>query len=181
MDDNRIHQWLKENCEISGCNISINNGIVNVDGDIIIIEQITKIPIKFGIVTENFWCSRNQLTSLEGAPKEVRRNFYCSLNQLTSLEGAPIKVGENFFCSNNQLVSLKGAPRMVGGNFHCDHNQLISLEGAPKEVGNQFNCFHNQLISLKGMPIDVKDFDCDEYLKETYEYKWWKLKRFLKS
>ena len=33
--------------------------------------------------------------------KEVKGNFYCSNNNLTSLEGSPKTVGGNFYCSNN--------------------------------------------------------------------------------
>ena len=37
------------------------------------------------------------ITSLEGAPKEVDGYFYCSMNtSLTSLEGAPEKVTRDF-------------------------------------------------------------------------------------
>jgi hypothetical protein len=75
---------------------------------------------------------------------KVLGGFYCSNNQLTSLEGAPRKVGGNFWCSNNQLTSLEGAPKEVGGDFYCSHDQLTSLEGAPKEVGGNFYCYYNR-------------------------------------
>ncbi len=37
---------------------------------------------------------------------EVRVNgsFYCHNNQLTSLEGSPKEVGGYFYCANNQLT-----------------------------------------------------------------------------
>jgi hypothetical protein len=54
----------------------------------------------------SFHCSYNQLTSLEGAPREVPGNFSCRNNQLTSLRGAPKEVGRNFFCLNNPLPKL---------------------------------------------------------------------------
>ena len=113
------------------------------------------------VVNGNFDCSFNQLTSLEGAPKEVDGSFYCSSNQLTSLEGAPQEVGGYFYCSNNQLTNLKGAPKEVGGKFDCSYNKLTTLEGAPKEVGGDFYCYDNQLTSLEGAPYKVGDsFDC---------------------
>jgi hypothetical protein len=82
----------------------------------------------------DFYCHNNQLTSLEGSPKEVGGDFDCSSNQLTSLEGSPKEVGGNFDCSSNQLTSLEGSPKEVGGDFDCSSNQLTSLEGSPKEV-----------------------------------------------
>ncbi|MDX9695048.1 MAG: hypothetical protein RBT49_04585 [Bacteroidales bacterium] len=37
----------------------------------------------------------------EGKQYEVEEHFFCSYNNLTSLEGAPIKVGGNFYCGGN--------------------------------------------------------------------------------
>ena len=116
------------------------------------------------VITGNFVCSNNQLTTLEGAPQKVGMSFYCNNNQLTSLEGAPQEIGffttnsrgGTFNCSNNKLTSLKGAPqKKVGGGFYCDNNQLTSLAGAPREVGGHFECQNNQLTSLAGAPIRV--------------------------
>jgi hypothetical protein len=158
-------------------NYTINSdGSIDVDGDINLNSiSLKKIPIKFNIVSGNFSASINNLTSLEGCPKEVGGDFYCSYNQLTSLEGCPKEVGGNFYCSynqltslkgapmyiydfwcnNNQLISLEGCPNYVGGNFHCFKNKLISLEGCVKEVGHNFNCSFNQLTSLKGAPMII--------------------------
>jgi len=106
-------------------------------------------------VQGDFLCCGNQLTSLNGAPKEVGGDFNCSYNQLTSLNGAPQRVGESFYCDENQLTSLNGAPKEVGRNFNCSDNQLTSLNGAPKEVGGDFVCMKNQLTSLAGAPKEV--------------------------
>jgi len=96
----------------------------------------------------NFYCSFNQLTSLEFCPKEVGGDFYCFNNQLTSLEFCPKEVGGDFNCSFNQLTSLEFCPKEVGGDFGCSRNQLTSLEFCPKEVGGGFNCSNNKLTSL---------------------------------
>jgi hypothetical protein len=76
--------------------------------------------IRFGMVTGDFWCSNNQLTSLEGAAQTVGNDFNCSHNKLTSLEGSPQTVTRSFNCYNNQITSLEGAPRKVEGYFCCD-------------------------------------------------------------
>jgi hypothetical protein len=137
-------------------NYTINSdGSIDVDGDINLNSiSLKKIPIKFNIVSGNFSASINNLTSLEGCPKEVGGDFYCSYNQLTSLKGAPMYIYD-FWCNNNQLISLEGCPNYVGGNFHCFKNKLISLEGCVKEVGHNFNCSFNQLTSLKGAPMII--------------------------
>ena len=126
-----------------------DDGSIDVKGSVNVnIKNIAKIPFKFGIVSGNFNCSDNQLTSLLGAPKTVGGSFYCSNNQLTSLEGAPNSVGGDFYCSNNQLTSLEGVPKTVGGNFfYCSNNHLTSLDGAPNFVGGNFYCYDNPNLS----------------------------------
>ena len=96
----------------------------NVPGDLYLSGLgLTQLP-PMGVVGGGFYCGNNQLTSLEGAPKEVGGDFYCDGNQLTSLEGAPEEVGGGFYCYSNQLTSLKGAPKEVGGGFWCYDNPL---------------------------------------------------------
>jgi len=87
-------------------------------------------------------------------PEVWDKSFYCGYNNLTSLEGAPKEVGGVFSCMNNQLTSLEGAPGKVGKSFRCNNNKLTSLEGAPKEVGWDFNCAHN---TTKFTKEDVKE------------------------
>lgn len=76
---------------------------VNVVNDVYLFELgLTKLPIKFGKVGGSFSCSNNELTTLEGAPREVGGNFYCHHNKLTSLKGAPKKVDGFFNCCFNK-------------------------------------------------------------------------------
>jgi hypothetical protein len=130
-----------------------DDGSIDVNGGVDLNNmRISKLPIKFRNVSGYFYCSHNQLTSLEGAPKYVGGSFYCADNQLTTLEGAPQIVGDDFYCYQNQLTSLEGAPQKVDGYFDCSVNQLTSLEGAPKSVGGRFRCSKNQLKSLEWAP-----------------------------
>ena len=139
-------------------NYTINSdGSIDVDDNVWIINQgITKLPLKFGRVRGSFYCYDNQLTSLEGTPKEVGGHFYCYNNQLTSLEGAPKEVGGDFDCSHNQLTTLEGCPKEIGGDFICSRNELTTLEGGPRVVNGKFDCSSNQLTSLRGGPEWVK-------------------------
>jgi hypothetical protein len=144
-------------------NYTINSdGTVDVDGDVGLFRKgLKKLPLKFGKISGWFYCSNNQLTTLEGAPKRVGGYFSCHNNELTTLEGAPKVVGGGFHCHNNQLTTLEGAPEVVGGWFNCSDNQLTTLEGAPKEVGDDFYCNHNQLTTLEGAPTEVGGvFNC---------------------
>jgi hypothetical protein len=143
-------------------NYTIVDGKVNVNGDVYLTYiGLLKLPVSFGIVTGNFYCSDNKLTSLEGCPDSVGGHFDCVNNKLTKLEGCPSNISGDFFCYNNQLTSLEGAPNRVGGHFYCRNNQLTSLEGSPSRVGGNFNCNDNKLTSLEGCPDSLGgNFSC---------------------
>ena len=137
-------------------NLNPKTGLVDVDGNFFCEEQKLKDfkGVRFGSISEDFYCSDNRLTSLEGAPQSVGRNFDCSENRLTSLKGAPQSVGDGFYCSDNRLTSLEGVPQSVGGYFSCSNNRLTSLEGAPERVG-ALECSGNKLTSFKGGPKNI--------------------------
>ena len=135
--------------------------VIDYDGDVILKCKMSSLPIYFNRVGGYFGCFNDELTTLEGAPREVGGDFICFSNKLTSLEGAPEKVGGHFDCGHNKLTSLEGSPREVGGDFSCVYNNLTSLEGSPREVGGDFSCSSNKLTSLEGAPREVgRDFVC---------------------
>jgi hypothetical protein len=157
-------EWLDKFTDGSTWTLNPQTGLVDVKGDFACSRQgLTDFKgVRFGEVSEDFYCSYNQLTSLEGAPQKVGGVFYCDRNNLTSLEGAPHEVGGSFYCNDNQLTTLEGAPREVGGYFRCSYNQLTSLKGAPQKVGGGFDCEKNQLTSLVGAPQEVGGgFSCE--------------------
>ena len=94
-------------------NYTINpDGSIDVDGSVDLnMLKLEEIPLQFNIVTENFYCNHNKLTTLKGSPKEVGGSFYCIYNEyLTSLKGAPKKVGDVFDCAYTSLTNLKYIP-----------------------------------------------------------------------
>jgi ribosomal protein S13 len=154
-DNNQIWKDLSED-EIKEVVKILPKGYV-IDGDVDLNNrELTELPDFSKIkVNRGFYCFSNQLTSLRGAPREVKGNFECYRNKLTTLENGPISVGGDFICSYNQLKTLKGVPSVVGGSFKCFNNQLTSLKEAPREVGGDFRCDKNQLLSLKGKPEKI--------------------------
>ena len=151
--------WLNK-CTRKGWKLNPSTGLVDVDRNFKCEKQILTDfkGVRFGHVKENFTCSFNQLTSLEGAPNTVDGSLYCGGNQLTSLEGAPQTVGGHFICYYNQLTSLEGAPKTVNRDFNCSNNQLTSLKGAQTLVCGSFDCDSNPLKSLVGAPESVGSF-----------------------
>ncbi len=155
-----ILSLLNQHFKWEGAKFDIQDGIVNVTGTILLNSPLKRLPVKFGRVEGSFWCMRNILTTLEGAPFLVTESFDCSGNQLSSLKGAPEVVQENFYCSDNQLESLEGGPGVVGEQYHCYNNQLTSLLGSPRKLARIFNCSNNSLRTLEGAPMSVEDFLC---------------------
>jgi hypothetical protein len=119
------------------------------------IKSLTEIPIKLRKVIADFYCTSNELISLEGAPLEVGGDFHCDYNDLISFKGSPKKIGLDFWCNHNQIISFQYAPLEVGGDFYCTQNNLISLQYAPSTVGEDFICLKNKLVSLQYAPSKI--------------------------
>lgn len=131
---------IKENVDISGLGLKE-------------LPDLSKM-----ICLGNFDCSNNDLTSLKGAPKEVRGIFNCCGNDITSLEYGP-KKAEVYDCRGTFITNLRGAPETVSF-FDCSFNpKLTSLEGGPKKA-DFYDCSTTVIKTLKGAPEEVKSFNC---------------------
>jgi len=107
--------------------IIINDDVVNVTGNVHLIEQVKQLPFQFGNVTGDFKCYNNELTTLEGSPKSVGGSFWCYNNELTSLVGSPLSVKGSFRCYENKLKTLDGAPKTVEDLFHVDWQEDLPM------------------------------------------------------
>ena len=96
-----------------------------------ILESLNKVENYYWFVINGHICFLDD----KGNKAEnviIKGDFSCSYNQLTSLEGCPKEVGGGFDCSVNQLTSLKGCPKEVGGDFYCYYNSKKLLK--PKKL-----------------------------------------------
>jgi hypothetical protein len=141
-----------------------DDGSIDVDGDVNLwrkLRDLERLPLTFNEVKGRFKCNENNLTTLEGCPKEVRVDFYCSDNKLTSLEHSPKIVEGTFYCGRNEsLTSLEGLENTyitkdlyVG---YCEN--LYSLKGFPKKVGG-FVCSHTPIEPIYDTFIQECDYD----------------------
>jgi hypothetical protein len=137
------------------------NGSVDINQNVVIIRDLYKIPIKFGIVNGYFNCVYSKLITLENSPSKSN-GFSCCNNELTSLIGYQGETENGFFyCSGNNLITLEGGPKEVNGDFLCDNNYLTSLEYGPIKVKGEYYCINNKLETLEGIPKEVGEyFDC---------------------
>lgn len=160
--DKKIHDECKKYGIIY---YSINNDMtIDVTGDVDLSKMKLKtLPLNFNKVTGDFYCSFNNLTSLEGCPKIIGGEFSCNDNELKSLKYGPIKIGTSYNCSKNNLTDLIGAPTNISRLFDCSHNPLKSLKGSPKKVKTYYcmdtpsNIKNNDIIKV----CDVQDKDIE--------------------
>ncbi len=102
-------------------------GTVNVTGYVYLGDMdLDRLPVRFGAVSRHFNCSKNRLTSLEGAPSSVGGNFYCHTNRLTSLRGV-----------HRILRRIDGGLYIVGNKIKSGGIGLILVEGLTEIEGDQ--------------------------------------------
>jgi hypothetical protein len=141
-----------------------SDGSIDVERDVYLdSSNLTKIPLKFKKVREDFFCNDNQLTSLVGSPINVGRNFDCGSNKLTSLVGSPINVGGNFHCNDNQLTSLVGCSENIGGDFYCYHNKINDFMGISEFFEGDLYCWGNPIYEIFKLFNNVK---CIRWINE---------------
>ena len=112
-------QEIREICkEYNIENYTINSdGSIDVDGDVELgALNLNKIPLKFNNVSGYFNISSNNITSLEGFPKEVGDSVHCSYNKISTFEYFPNKINKNIYMNKNPLESLEG--------FYDDYEKL---------------------------------------------------------
>lgn len=97
-----IEAWLYE---MNITNYFINENLtVDVNASVYLSDKnLTFIPIQFGIVSGDFFCDGNNLTSLLGLPHLIKKDLYCNHNKLTSLEGLSKEIHGAINCSNNPI------------------------------------------------------------------------------
>lgn len=108
-----------------------------------------------------WWTVEQGNADIEG--KVYPKSIYASLKGLTSLKGAPKEVKGYFMCDNNKIVSLKGSPKKVTGIFNCGDNPLTSLKGGPEYVGESYMCGGTYISDFDGLAKEIgKDLYCQK-------------------
>jgi len=127
-------------------------------------KKLTQLPLKFGRIKGDFFCSVNKLTSLEGCPKEVNGDFYCNDNQLTSFEYAPKIIRGGFYCNRNNIKSFEYFPSFVEVDFDCDGNSIwwvwkLFRDTTKIELLNDFDIFRDEDTETPAIVMDrLNDF-----------------------
>lgn len=161
------------------------DGVVDMEGDLIVSRVMDNIPIKFGHVSGSVtvMCSNNfkslygcpteceyfnltgnsKVKDLKGGPQFVSRIYYVP-QSVTSLEGSPISMEGSFDASGCKITSLEGGPMQVGGQYSCGNTLISDLIGGPEEV-EYLSCEDSRITSLDGFPKRVRkaQFTCTNF------------------
>lgn len=175
INEEEIHRLCREYNIIK---YSINSdGSIDVDGNVFLINRaFTKLPLKFNKVIGDFDCSYNELTTLDGCPREVGGNFLCSHNNLVTLKGGPEFVDCYYKCSENKLESLKYSPLRIERSLFCEDNNIKTLEGFPMIIKWGLNLRNNPISiideSIKvGANIFIENTNIDEDIQKMNKLK----------
>ena len=152
LDKNIMNE--KEFCEKYLKNYTINpDGTIDVNGDVDLyycLGKMKKLPVKFGKVSGDFSCYRNNLTTLEGCPKYVGGGFSCSSNELTTLKGIEkCEIIDDFWCKGNNIPPenyIYILTAKIGGEIITDNNEIEHILNTYK---NEVKYLHKALSELK--------------------------------
>ena len=115
-DKRIVEEWIKHNYYFTGKLFISDDLIVDCSGDVSVeninIDSLTNGLFRWGNVDGDFYCGCCNITSLEGAPKDVNGSFDCSnCTKLKSLEGAPEKIGGKLNCRYNKNLKITDSDR----------------------------------------------------------------------
>ena len=166
-----VEKWL---IKVAGANhgyFKINKDL-SVDIDHVMLGNLNLdyIPVQFRKVN-NFFCEKNNLTSLKGCPLEVN-SLSIYDNKLTSLEYCPKEVN-NLYCNNNEITSFDYAP-LIKQEFDFSKNRINTIKNFPF-VGGEIH--HNRKFgsSKEDNPISeilqyIRTDDLNKFIEYANEY-----------
>lgn len=131
------------------------DGLVNVNGSIWLTNyNFTKIPVKFGKVSDYFGCHSNELTTLRGCPSEVGGDFDCHSNKLVNLDYAPTKIGGKFDCEDNP--------------FQLNDKLFEYLARIDKNKINEYNALMQELKNQIPIQFGITDKNVIKQIWQSY-------------
>jgi hypothetical protein len=139
-------------------NYTINSdGSIDVNGGVDLwnkLDDIEKLPVKFGKVSGSFWCHKNKLTTLEGCPNFVGGEFLCSANKLITLKGIEkCEIIGNFYCIDNNIPPenyIYILTAKIGGEIRTGNKVIDKILNTYK---NEVKYLHKALSELKKVKI----------------------------
>lgn len=120
--------------------------VVDVYQDVnLFLKKLTHLPVKFRHVHNNFSCSFNQLSSLNGCPDTVRLNFNCSKNKLSDLNYCPKNIEGRLIATHNPFENLNSQQLKV----LLEHNEDIAIDLSFTKLAKELYSLEKCIVSVK--------------------------------
>jgi hypothetical protein len=125
---------LKDNFGIRDARVH-QDGTVSVPGSVCLTAiGLKRLPCQFNVIDGDFLVSGNELESMHGFPRVVKKDLIACRNHLNTLVGGPVEVGGYYLVDQNPIRSFEGVAKVIGGILsmryvHHDFD-LASMEHA---------------------------------------------------
>lgn len=111
-------------------------------------NQLTSLNLNNHISLEDVDCSNNKLTTLEIGTKNNLVRISCQQNDLVSLNVDNVPDLQYLYCDSNQLTKLVVSKNPELKELECQSNQLTSLDVSTNTKLKRLQCYNNHLTSL---------------------------------
>jgi hypothetical protein len=148
VDSKQIIRDLGRHFAYNGSVTVDSDGLISCAGSVQMTSRMSKLPLQFKRVDENFRLESNQLKTLEGCPTYVGNQFICINNPIKDWTGAPQQVG-SIVMLNSQITNLNGCPKPK--HLNLVNNPLTSLEGIPPRLESLVVTYDAHLPLLRAL------------------------------
>jgi hypothetical protein len=170
MELNKEQIEFLNRCTLGKWTLNEKTGLVDIEGRFYCYdENLTDFKgVKFGVVTGDFRCFNNSLTSLVGAPKKVGGDFNCTNNKLTSLVGAPQEVGGDFCCYYNKIkIPERILELVIGTMLNKKVNYYVALFLNKEAIDKEINKRKKNLEKIERIFVEI-DANLSKDAQKTY-------------
>ena len=111
-------------------------------------NQLTSLNLTNHTSLKDVDCSNNKLTTLEIGTKNYLMRINCQQNKLASLDVNNVPDLQYLYCDSNQLTKLVVSNNPELEELECQSNQLTSLDVSKNTKLKRLQCYNNHLTSL---------------------------------
>ncbi|WP_456438436.1 T9SS type A sorting domain-containing protein [Psychroserpens sp.] len=111
-------------------------------------NNLTSLDLTYNVNLQNLVCWQNNLTSLDLSTNTQIYNLSCDENNLTSLDISNLTTLYHFYCGYNPLTTLDVSANTTLITLDCNGMQLTELDLSNNNDLLNLYCDNNQLTSL---------------------------------
>ncbi|MGN0649843.1 MAG: hypothetical protein ACI4KM_05345, partial [Oscillospiraceae bacterium] len=111
-------------------------------------NQISTLDLSSNTKLTSLHCDNNQLTSLDVSKNTLLKNVACSSNKISVLNVSGCSSLESLSCNSNQLTTLDISANSKLKDLSCKFNQISVLNVSNNTALTNIECASNKLTSL---------------------------------